>query len=451
MKRNWISGFFLLAVFASPSWARDPFTLTATNLTNPDTVTLGFANVEDAIDQIDPDNVAGFNYADTDEIFLQLDFRGLDSVLAFGADNPTGVPMRTIGVNDLRFVVTTAGIDEVFTGSTRDEAIEKLRDFLKENKTALRSLLTQLARRSPIDPLAGNPFSLMTQRMTGDFKDGFTHKVSQIWGCGTSAFNLNSDQPFMVAANGPLGDIFEDAQARANALRGQNELYLGTMLQATEAKMGSDSYKSNTVQLPFSYTVKFDANPGHKLRFELPISATDTEGAKTYSLGFGLAYTYPATDDWSLTPGISVGATGSEDLGAAGGVGAYSLTSAYTFRIAGVALSLGNSVGRYESLPIKIGDVSAEADVKNTVFTNGILISGPQSLIAKNLVMEYSFTDTRITGDDVYAEYYDEVGIAIGYIDTDYGSVDSFLKAGISYFKGDSDITGAKFNLGYRF
>lgn len=444
MKRNWISVFFLLIAFATPTWALDPFRvdIVVGCAMPPCERSIGFSNVEDAVGSVDPDSLGmSLGYTGAESVAVDLDFRGIDATLSFPGMSSTA----------LTFIVDDAGINKTFTGATREESVELLKDFLKENKVALRNLLTQLARRSPIDPLAGNPFSLMTQRMTGDFKDGFTHKVSQIWGCGTSAFNFSSDQPIMVAASGPLGDIFEDAQARANALRGQDEIYLGTMLQATEAKVGGGSYKSNTIQIPLSYTAKFDSNPGHKLRFELPISATDTEGAKTYSLGLGLAYTFPATDAWSLTPGVSVGATGSEDLGAAGGVGAYSLTSAYTFRVAGMALSLGNSVGRYESLPIKIGDVSAEADVKNTVFTNGILVSGPQSLIAKNLVMEYSFTDTRITGDEVYSEYYDEVGIAIGYIDTDYGVVDSFLKAGLSYFKGGNDISGAKFNLGYRF
>ena len=447
MKRNWISGLFLLVFVASPAWALDPFSVAITVDAAP-AETFGFSNVEDAVESFDPDQlIQEFAYMpDTSAVTIDFNFRGVLVDASFAGSSGT-----------LDFDITEAGISKMFVGvggtvdQQRRDAIEQLKDFLKEDEVALRKLLTQLARSSPIDPLAGNPFSLMTQRMKGDFSEGFTHKVSQIWGCGTSAFNLNSDEPIMVAATGPLGDIFEDAQARANALRGQDEIFLGTMLQATEAKVGGGSFKSNTIQIPLSYTAKFDANPGHKLRFELPISATDTEGAKTYSLGFGLAYTYPATEDWSLTPGISVGATGSEDLGAAGGVGAYSLTSAYTFRVGGIALSLGNSVGRYESLPIKIGDVSAEADVKNTVFTNGILLSGPQSLIAKNLVMEYSFTDTRITGDEVYSEYYDEVGVAIGYIDTDYGVVDSYLKAGFSYFKGGNDITGARFNLGYRF
>lgn len=449
------AAFAALAV-ATTAMARDPYELDVTVGVNSEH--FGFSGIEDVVDQLDPDALrdrfAGSN-PDSDLIEVDLDFRGLTTSLSF--------PEDTLLVSDaeagtLTFILDAAGINEEFEGrgatvkDRREDALDQLEDFLKENKTALKRLLTAFARYSPIDPLAGNPDALMTQRMFGDFRSGFTHKVSQVWACGTTAFNFGDDQPILLAQGpGPVSDIFADAQARAEALRGQNEIGYGVLAQSTTAKTGGGDFKSQYLALPLSYTVKFDGDPGHKLRFDLPLSLTKVEDAESYSLGFGIAYTYPVSDVWSLTPAVNVGATGSADLVAAGGVGGYSLTSAYSWRLGGWGLAMGNSVGRYESLPIKVGDVEAEADIANTVFGNGLLLTGPNALIAKNLVMEYSITDTRLTGDEVYAEYYDEVGVAIGYVDTEMGVIDSFYKLGLSYVMGDRDVDSLKLNLSVRF
>ena len=440
----WVAAAVLGVCWTQPALARDPFALDI-NIGGLNR-TFGFDSIQAAIDQVDPDRLrdsfTGKN-PDTERIIVGLNFRGLEGVtLGFAVNNAV-----------LSFAIPLAGIDQQFDGGGCDSqtpgdctrarkiAIEKLKRFLKEDRDALKRLLTALARYSPIDPLAGNPLSLMTQKMKGDFRDGFTHKVSQIWGCGTTAFNFSDDAPIQLAAVGGVDNIF------AAQLRAGNEIGAGVFLTSTEA----DGFASTGLTIPFSYTANLDSLPGHKVRVDLPLSYTDTEGAVTYSLGFGLAYTYPISDVWSLTPGLGVGATGSEDLGAAGGVGAYSLTSAYTWRLGDYALSMGNSLGKYDSLGLKIGDIEAEADISNTVFTNGLLLSGPNSLIAKNLVLEYSIQDTRITGDEVYSEYYDEVGIALGYIDTERGVIDSYVKGGLSYLVGANDITAIKLNLSVRF
>jgi hypothetical protein len=115
---------------------------------------------------------------------------------------------------------------------------------------------------------------------------------------------------------------------------------------------------------------------------------------------------------------------------------------------------MGNAIGKYDALAVTIGDVEAEADISNTVITNGLLLTGPNSLIARNLVMEYSFTDTRITGDEVYADTYDEIAIALGYLRSRGGVIDSYSKVGLGYLvgKGDQDdISSLRLNLAMRF
>lgn len=447
-------------VCASPAQAkRKPFgvAITATNgQGQPASTAAGFTTVSDTVDFLDPASLkALFPTADTDQIAAVLDFRGLSGIsIDFGANNG----LMTFTVPQLGNFTTTFGRtcdgSQIDCGAARKEALRQLRDFLESDPRFLKKLLTSLARYSPIDPLAGNPESLFSRSMTRDFLRGFTHKVSQIWGCNTSAFNFTNDSPIQLASAGDLNDIFAEAQARAAQLQAQNEIGLGVIASTTTAKAAGGDYSTTGYELPFSYTVKFDSDPRKKLRFDLPLSYTDTDGAVAYSIGLGVAYTYPISDVWSLTPSVGVGATGSDDLGSAGGVSSYSLTSAYTWRLGNWALSMGNALGKYDALGLKIGDVEAEADISNTVITNGFLFSGPNSLLAKNLVLEYSLTDTRITGDEVYTDTYDEIGVALGYIRTDMGVIDSYSKFGVSYVmaSGDGeDINSLKLNLSVRF
>lgn len=417
----------------------------------------GFSTVNESVDYFDPDVLAQrFPTADRDLVDAGLDFRGIDMTIAF-APNSGELIFR---VPDLGFEYRiqegrTCDPQTTDCRDARKAALRELRDFLETNTFFLKRLLTALARYSPIDPLAGNPDSLFSRSMRADFQNGFTHKVSQVWGCSTTAFNDTwGRSPVVVAAVGDTPDIFADARAREAQLQAQNEIGFGVMYTATTAESAGGDYETTGIVVPLSYTVKLDSDPRKKIRIDLPLGYSDTDGAATYSLGLGFAYTHPISDVWTLTPALGVGATGSDDLGAAGGVSSYSLTSAYTWRLGGFALSMGNAIGKYDALALKIGDVEAEADVSNTVLTNGLLLTGPNSLLARNLVMEYFITDTRVTGDDVYADTYDEIGIALGYARSNAGVIDSYSKLGLSYLMGSGDfddISSLRLNLSVRF
>jgi hypothetical protein len=451
-------------VVAGPVQAKKPFVVNV-EVNGAPVAPAGFSSVDDTVDYLDPTLNPVFANAAQDGIAAGLDFRGL----AAGAGLSSGLP-GSVGLSFssnsavLTFDVPLLGFSTTFDGGScfdapscaqaRRDALGQLRDFLKNDPAFLKSLLTAMTRYSPIDPIAGNPDSLFSRTMRRDFNYGFTNKVSQIWGCSTSAFNFTNDAPIQVAIAGNASDIFRDAQLRAAELQAQNEIGLGILASSTTAASTGGDYQTMAFELPFSYTAKFDSDPRKKFHVDLPLSYSDTDGAASYSLGLGFAYTHPLSDVWSLTPAVGVGATGSEDLGSAGGVSSYSLTSAYTWRLGGFALSMGNGVGRYSSLALKIGDVEAEADVTNTVFTNGFLLTGPSGLIAKNFVMEYSFVDTRMTGDQVYTDNYDEIGIALGHISTEMGVIDSYTKFGLSYLvaRGEiDDITSLRLVLSSRF
>lgn len=454
--RSLAAGCVLAALYSGAAYAKKPFQVDV-NVGGQVAPPAEFTSIGESVDYLDPDRLsARFPNGDRADVAAALDFRGIDVMLTFQQDSG----LLDFSVPLLGFTRQTPfgrSCDPQLPGdcsAARREALRELRDFLQSNPAFLKRLLTALVRFSPIDPLAGNPDSLFSRRQRGDFQHGFTNKVSQIWGCGTSAFNFDADAPIQVAAVGGVSDIFADAQARAAQLQAQNEIGVGLSASSTTASSTDGDYTTTAFDLPLSYTVKLDSDPRKKIRIDLPLSYADTEGAASYGAALGLAYTHPLSDDWSLTPAVGVGAMGSDDLGSAGGVSSFSLTSAYTWRFDSFALSMGNGVGRYDALGLKIGDVEAEADISNTVFTNGFLLTGPNSLIAKNLVIEYSFVDTRITGDDVYTDSYDEIGIALGHINTTMGVIDSYTKVGLSYLlaQGDfDDISSLRLNLSARF
>ncbi len=453
-----LAGLTALAL-AGPAHAKKPFIVGGLQVGTSGIVEAdkGFSSVSDSFDYLDPGLLAlRYPTAAIDTVFATLDFRGID----MGIDFQAGSGLLTLSVDQLGFqqqfgkvsVCNPTAPDSC--SLARKQALREVRDFLESNPQFLKRLLTALARFSPVDPLAGNPDSLFSRSSRADFQQGFTHKVSQIWGCNTTAFNGTFGQGVMVAAAGDVPDIFVDARARAAQLEGENEFSIGLLTSSTTAESTGGDYATTGYVVPVSYTVKLDSDPRKKIRFDLPFGYTDTEGATSYSLGLGVAYTHPLSDVWTLTPALGVGATGSDDLGSAGGVTSYSLTSAYTLRVNAFAVSLGNSVGRYDALGLKIGDVEAEADISNTVFTNGVLLTGPNALIAKNLVMEFSFTDTRVTGDEVYLDSYDEIGVALGHLSTRMGVIDRYTKVGLSYLVGsgdDGDITSLRLNLSARF
>lgn len=469
------AAIILLAGVAVSAQARDPFHLRIEVDDDAANASFfGFPNIEDAIDQIDPDQLAArYPTASTGKVEVDFDFRGLQAFVGFETEDvdPDTLTFRIKGVkfnngmNEIKFTPRSGNPQVEFlaasTNDRRSDALDQLKDYLKENKDALKALLTALARFTPIDPLAGNPDSLFGRQMRANFDQGFTHKVSQIWGCGSTASNSFFGQGFEVAQVGDSGDIFRDAQERQAALMAQNEFGIGLYAASTTAEMapspavpGGGEVVSNSLTIPISYTAKLDSDPRRKIRFDLPLTAVDTEGAMSYGLGLGLSYTHPLSDEWTLTPAVGAGVTGSEDLGSAGGATNYSITSAYTWRLDSFAISMGNAVGRYESLALKIGDIEAEADIANTVFTNGLMFTGPNSLIAKNMVVEYSIVDTRITGDEVYTDGYDEIGVAVGFFDTEMGVIDSFTKIGLGYLFGDGasgDINSLRLNVSSRF
>ena len=368
-------------------------------------------------------------------------------------------------------------------GMTPAAFVEEFKAFIKANEGAIVSrLYALLARRSSTDPIAGNPASAQSQTASRDFQQGFTHKVSQVWGCASSAANeqimlakagfgctadvadLNFRLPAVEMAQigqtqldaGAEG-LYEDYYERMARERGRNQASIGIEYAQISAQQGGggDTLKSSMFTLPLAYTVIFDRDPRHKLAFRMPISVVDVEGASVFQAALAVGYTHALSSRWTLTPNLGYTVVGSEDLAAASALLSYSLTSSFTLDVKGWAINIGNMLGSYSTQKLKIGDYESDPGISNTVMTNGVLLSGPGSLLANDLVLEYFINDTRYSGDDLFTDNAQEFGVNIGRIRTRGEIITSYVKAGVSYLTASGDggnkADALRVSLSYRF
>ena len=402
---------FLLAS-ALPAVADDLFTANIT--ADGEMASFGFSDVESLFDQIHEDElIAAFPlYTDQSIAGARIDFRGLEMSAIFEAESSI-----------LVFAVPSLGIEEVFDGPDRDASLEMLEDFLiDEGGDILNRIQAALIATSPVDPIAGNPGSLMGTMVAQQFRAGFEDPSTDI--------------------AGETGPASEEAQAPDNLL----------VLEARFGRFTAAEKASNVLTLPlgYSFRLKEEGAGLRAVNISLPITYADIEGGKSGAVSFDLSLTYALNEHWSLSPAAGAGVVGSIDLGAGGGIGSFSLTSAYTIPREGWSLNIGNMVGYYETLSIEIGDYNFNPGVSNTVLRNGLMVSIPSTMGGREATTEVWGIDTRFFGSDLYSEYYQEFGLSFGLTETKENSIENYLRAGASFLTGDG-VKGWRLNLGYHF
>lgn len=410
VKRSvWALAFLLNAL--SPVVADDLFSVSIT--VDGTTDSFGFSNVESVFDQIQEDGLteAFPDYTERSMAGATIDFRGLEMRTNF-----VGATSRLV------FEVPSLDIKETFAGADRDTSLDMLEEFLKdEGGDILNRLQAALIATSPVDPIAGNPNSLMGTMVSGQFRAGFEDRTSNI------------DEGPSAAGERQVPD---------------NLLVLG----ARFGRFTASGKASNVLTLPLGYSFRLKES-GTGLRavdISLPITYADIEGGKSGAVSLGIGLTYAMKEHWSLSPAAGAGVVGSADLGSAGGIGSISLTSAYTIPREDWSLNIGNMVGYYETLDISIGDYDFNPGVSNTVLRNALMISIPSTLGDRKVTTEVWGIDTRFFGSDLYSEYYDEVGISFGFTKVRERSIENYLRAGVSFLTGDG-VKGWRANLGYSF
>ena len=381
-----------------------------------------FNNAENSIDSFDSTN-------------LRNHFPGVNENTAAvnAALNYRGLPMEFELVpnsSEVRFRVPSLGIDETFSAATRDASLDLLVDFLQKDGGQITNDISKtLAKTTATDPIAGNPNSLMSTQVSNVFASSF-------FGTGTGTGTGTGSG---TGSGSGSGSGFGSGSGGLDA---DNKWYLGINL-------GNSTANDNLVQtitLPLSYTVNFDANPEHSLQISFPVSQTTiNEEAKSYTLGTGLAYSFPASDSVRLTPGFTYGVVGSEDLASAAAARSIFITTIYDFYLAGEDWRFGNTISASKTESLELDDISLDPEISNRIMVNGIIWKG---LPVSWAYVELFLTDTRFFGDEIYSKQYNDIGFNISNLNRST----YLFQIGLTYQWTDrSDLEGWMFNTSSSF
>lgn len=422
-----IAGLVFLASWCQVSSAADAFGATA--VVGPQTASVGFTTAEQAFDSLRQQNLSSIvpAYSGVEVASIAIDFRGLPLAVSYPIANDPRLALN----------IPSLGISRTFFGATREESRKLLRDFFK-NGDALSRIMKELAKTSPVDPIAGNPNSLQSRMVSGTFERSFRSLVARFTAQSFGGVPTASEKStWMVAAAGEsIAGVGRADSSSAQTPSASVGFELAGYRQADLRSVGATA--------PWTYS--FPPNPDRPFSLEGDVQYTDTQGAKTYGLTVGAAYNFRMSDGWYLIPSSSFGLTGSEDLGALGEIVSVSLTSAARlYKSAGATLWMGNAVNYLRTLNASIGSYSSDPRLANAAFVNGFVLSSPLASLGRNYWIEYSLADTRYTGSDLYNRRYDELGVSIA-----RSNSSSYLRAGLSYLDG-THSKGWMFNFHYAF
>jgi len=314
-----------------------------------------------------------------------------------------------------------------FDATSRDEAEEAFEDWLRGDfdapgapSDAVGDLLHALVEHSPVDPVAGNPDSLLTRMFDADWRIGIRG-------------------PFLPGTRGAW---------EGDTSRGWPGLFsTGPGYAHTE----SGPFSVDRLELPLSYRANL-AEPV-SLILDLPLTATWTEGqiSGLGSLGAGLQLRPFAW--WSLTPMGRVGAVGSEHVGALAALYSGSITNRFTIPIGPLELGLATLFGASRTIDdLEVSDVELEYDLANQQLRNGAQLSGPFGieLLGAPAGFEVFGSHARFFGDDLFLESMGELGAALVLFGDVRGVPYQAVHLGAAYLFGD-DVDGVEVELRFRF
>jgi hypothetical protein len=337
-------------------------------------------------------------YTDTSAAVADANFRGIPFRLSYPANSTA-----------LTLVVPQLGITETFQGATRDESQRLLEDWFRgRGASRVRDILQEAVARTSVDPVAGNPNSLMSQM----FQNDFTAALGQP-GQGSSfgfGFRIGS--------------------------------------------FSAEDFNTRSYTLPLSYS--FTTAGGDQILFDLPLTVVDTEGAYAYSGSFGGGYRFSLTRDrsWTLQPMLRVGTVGSLDIGALATIVSGSVASVYRHQFAGgYTLTLGNMVGHARTVPLNYGGFDLDYRLQNTVLRNGIVGTMPLGDMIAGVPLNLGafLTDTRFFGDRQRVQNYQEIGLILSAREIFGRSLTNPVEFGFTYLNGANGYRGFTFNTGVRF
>jgi hypothetical protein len=398
--------------------AAEPLNLAVTVGTQ--TTSTGYSDWDTFINAMDKSGLEGLLpgvYTGTQAAHITLDLRGLTMSAVFPDANKANFRLTIPGIFDVT-------ITDAEANSNRDTATNLMQDKL-ERSDILSKISQALAASSPVDPVAGNPNSLMSTMVGNDFNQSFSAEISNI---------------------ATPGETARTSSGQANESKSSN--FVGVGLEYGQMTLGDIKVKSTT--LPLSYTIRNDLDPRRQLMLRLPISVIDTAGAKSLQLGLGSSYRLPMTDNWSLTSSFNYALVGSIDLLSAAQMATAGITSTYFWRQSGYDIGMGNMLSYATTLPFTYDNKKYDPGIENTILRNGVMVSVPVHAFGGKMHFETALVDTRFFGTELYSNSQQELKFTLGTTRSANVANAGLFRAGLSYVKTPND-NGFKVELGYWF
>lgn len=400
---KFLSAFVLLCC-AGKAQAREPYH--ATILVGPVTATVSAPNLVDLSRELKSTSIESLIpfYTPISPVGIDINLRGILALTAFPANSTT-----------LIVQIPQTGTTQTFTGGTREESIRLFKDFIRDGGKK-HELLRAYAKYSPIDPIAGNPNSLLASMAQSDYLLG---RLSPLSGCDSCW----SAQP-----------IVHQFQAGMDGVRGF-----------------SKGFETTTVSLPLRYSYSPDGNLA--IIIDAPFTYFRNDGASSLFGSLGVGFRYPINHEWSLTPTLRLGAGGSMDLCTAGCFVSAGIMSVYNYKLFDYVLSMTNYAGYYTSTNCWLTGINFNYRLQNYIFKNGLSFTTCKgfNLCERPLNFCVSFVDSYFTGHRLFIKHYDEVDVSIfttclnPYIDYDC------LSLGFGYQFGEKGYQGYCLNMAYQF
>ena len=406
----WTTGLAIAVMGTGSVFAKDIFT--AEVQVDGVTQMIGYNKILNVADQYESENMRKIfpNYSDTSAVSAKLDLRNVPVNLSYAQNSST-----------LVFKIPSLGIERTYTGATREESKEKFVDALEGlDKDLLKALTKEWVKNSPIDPVAGNPTSLLSS--------------------------------IAVSMTDSLSDV---ATNQAFGLKGQSSSSFSMMPRF--GRYTQQGYGLNVYNLPLAYSHWFDAKK-MGLVIDAPITLVDTEDALSGSLNLGVGLNFQVTSNdamtWYLMPQVRVGATGSQDFGTAALIYGGGLSSNAQFPINESSnISIINMVSYYKTDALKVGDFDSGYDLQNTIFRNGVEYSHVlhKTVAGSPLIAKLQYARTDFYGDQLYSDFQHDFSGSIGFKNLKPKAWIDEYRAGFTYTYADNNLKGFMVNAGYTF
>lgn len=396
--------FCVLLFLRNFSEAREPYHVTVQVAAESET--LSAPNLVDLSRELRSDHLQALFQFYTPTSFAGLDFniRGIEAIAFF----PAGSSTLVVAIPDTDTVRT-------FSGATRDDSLLLFKDFIRDGGDHHR-LLKAYARHSPIDPIAGNPISLMAQMAQADYLLGH---LSPLSGCDCSW----SAQPIV------------------------HQYQVGTYVTRAFAK----PFETTSVTLPLRYSYAPDLKWAFIL--DAPFTYNRNGGASSVFGSLGVALRMPITHNWALTPIFRTGAGGSLDLCTSGSFALFGLNSVYNYKIKDFVLSMTNYVGYSTSVNLWLTGVNFNYNLHNYIFKNGLSLTSCEgfAFCSKPINFSLSFVDSYFAREHLYIRHFDEIGFSLFTTCLNPCLNYDCLSVGFAYQWGEKEYQAFQFSTVYQF